>query len=146
MNYRSKEKYSSSRGSVSRLAGCARAFAPQAQKHLAESREFCRPRSSTRERFTLRILEFDEVADTIPCRPARQRIGLGCDILGFRISVFKIISKTRRSDIMEAKEHTCFRGSGFRACQCTPRKIGQSSARPLKSSPDDALWTSRRAP
>jgi len=36
----------------------------------------------------LRILEFDEVADTIPCRPARQFIGLGCDIFSFRIFVF----------------------------------------------------------
>ena len=112
MNYCSREKYSSSHGSVSCCAGCTRAFASQAQKNLTISREFCRSLSTARECFALRILKFDEVADTIPCRPARELIGLGCDILGFRISVLKG-RQQKQGEVTSQKDTLVFANLAF---------------------------------
>ena len=53
----------------------ALALPPQAEKDFAEAKELGRPRASACERLGLRVLQLNQLADTVPGRALRERFG-----------------------------------------------------------------------
>ncbi len=59
--------------SVSRRAWCGSPLALEAEQNLLEAGQVSRARTRPRDGFALRVLQLDDLADTLPCRTLRER-------------------------------------------------------------------------
>ena len=130
---------------IARRPWCGISFPPQPQQHLLEPSEVGGAGAGPGNSFALRVLEFNDVTDSLPSGPFCERRLKDFDeirlLLPINISISSAIHWARR----QRKGSTCFPGSIAPFWQCILRRIDRWQSLPWRWSLDVLLCSPRLA-